>query len=106
MTPPKAKGEQSDYVLPAGGVFPTEPPSGCLRQALDNIRNVLSTANSGRGITCCIFRWIHPLKISTVNPSGFTVVYTEWVDLEALYVQFINGDRAEHSGKFCDFPAI
>ena len=67
-------------VLPAGGVFQTEPPGGCLRQALDNIRNVLSTANSGRGITYCIFRWIHPLKISTVNPSGFTVVYTEWYD--------------------------
>ena len=33
-----------------GGVIPTAPPGGCLRQALDNSRNILSTANSGRGI--------------------------------------------------------
>ena len=35
-------------VLPAGGVFQTEPPGGCLRQAL--IRNVYSLSSRGREV--------------------------------------------------------
>eukprot|EP00956_Cyclotella_meneghiniana_P020441 scaffold36188_cov78-Cyclotella_meneghiniana.AAC.3 len=47
--------------MPAGGVFQTEPPGGCLRQAF--VRIVLSIAHSGRGNArlsdAAIYCWEH-----------------------------------------------
>eukprot|EP00956_Cyclotella_meneghiniana_P036192 scaffold122748_cov22-Cyclotella_meneghiniana.AAC.2 len=96
-TTPKAKGEQRDYglshtdieffLLPAGGVFQTEPPGGCLRQAVEFGTCILSSR--GRMI-----RWIHPLKFCRIH-CGYIIQNAARLDLRLSDAAICRGEHAD-----------